>query len=69
MQKSKPSQGPHLAASYTTPAAYFSYIQKVKYADYVINTSGDLAGTRSQVAEVNSKLRELAASTSGKRRS
>ena len=43
--------------------------EKVKYADYVIDTSGDLAGTRSQVGELNSKLRELAASTSGKRRS
>ena len=43
--------------------------EKVKYADYVIDTSGDLAGTRMQVAEVNSKLWELAASTSGKRRS
>ena len=43
--------------------------EKVKYADYVIDTSGDLAGTRMQVAEVNSKLRKLAASTSGKRRS
>lgn len=43
--------------------------EKVKYADYVIDTSGDLAATRSQVGEVNSKLRELAASTSGKHRS
>ena len=43
--------------------------EKVKYADYVIDTSGDLAATRSQVVEVNSKLRELAASTSGKSRS
>lgn len=43
--------------------------EKVKYADYVIDTSGDLAATRSQVVEVNSKLREFAARTSGKRRS
>ena len=43
--------------------------EKVKYADYVIDTSGDLAATRSQVVEVNSKLREFSASTSGKRRS
>ena len=43
--------------------------EKVKYADYVIDTSGDLAATHSQVVEVNSKLREFSASTSGKRRS
>jgi dephospho-CoA kinase len=43
--------------------------EKVKYADFVIDNSGDTANTRRQVEEVNSKLRELAASTSGKRRS
>jgi dephospho-CoA kinase len=43
--------------------------EKVKYADYVIDTSGDFAATWSQVSEVNSKLREFAARTSGKRRS
>jgi len=43
--------------------------EKVKYADFVIENSGDLANARRQVAEVSSKLRELAASTSGTRRS
>jgi dephospho-CoA kinase len=43
--------------------------EKVKYADFVIDNSGDLAETRRQVAEVNSKLREFAASTSGMRHS
>jgi dephospho-CoA kinase len=43
--------------------------EKVKYADYVIDTSGDFTATRSQVSEVNSKLREFAARTSRKRRS
>ena len=43
--------------------------EKVKFADFVIENSGDLANTRRQVAEVNSKLQELAASTPGKRRS
>ncbi len=43
--------------------------EKVKYAGFVIDNSGDTANTRRQVEEVNSKLRELAASTSGKRRS
>jgi dephospho-CoA kinase len=32
--------------------------EKVKYADFVIDNSGDLAETRRQVAEVNSKLRK-----------
>jgi len=36
--------------------------EKVKYADFVIDNSGDLSNTRRQVVEVNSKLRELAAS-------
>jgi dephospho-CoA kinase len=35
--------------------------EKIKYADYIIDSSKDLANTRRQVAEVNSKLRELAA--------
>jgi dephospho-CoA kinase len=39
--------------------------EKVKYADFVIDNSGDPSNTRRQVVEVNSKLRELAASTSG----
>ena len=42
--------------------------EKVKYGDYVIDTSGNLAHTRRQVAQVNSKLRESAASTSGTHR-
>jgi dephospho-CoA kinase len=42
--------------------------EKVKYADFVIENSRDPANTRGQVSEVNSKLREFAASTSGTRR-
>jgi dephospho-CoA kinase len=42
--------------------------EKLKYADYVVDTSGDLAHTRHQVVEINSKLRELAASTPDKPR-
>jgi len=42
--------------------------EKVKYADFVIDNSGDLSNTRRQVVEVNSKLRESAASISGRRR-
>jgi len=41
--------------------------EKVKYADFVIDNSGEGAETRRQVEEVNSKLRELAANTSGTR--
>ena len=41
--------------------------EKVKYADFVIDNSDDLPDTRRQVQEVNSRLRELAANTSGKR--
>ena len=33
--------------------------EKVKYADYVIDNSGDLAKTRSQVTEVHSQLRKM----------
>ena len=33
--------------------------EKVKYADFVIDNSGELRNTRNQVAEVHSKLREL----------
>ena len=40
--------------------------EKVKYADFVIDNSGDLSDTRRQVEEVNSRLREFAGSTSGK---
>jgi dephospho-CoA kinase len=36
--------------------------EKVKYADFVIDNSGDLSNTRRQVKDVNSKLRELAGS-------
>jgi dephospho-CoA kinase len=43
--------------------------EKVEYADFVIENSGDLATARRQVAEVTSRLRELAASTSDTRRS
>ena len=41
---------------------------KVKFADFVIDSSGDLSKTRRQVEEISSKLQELAASTSGMRR-
>ena len=41
--------------------------EKVKYADFVIDNSSDLSNTRRRVVEVNSRLRELAASTSGTR--
>ena len=41
--------------------------EKAKYADFVIDNSGDLSQTRRQVAEVNSKLRELAANTLDRR--
>jgi dephospho-CoA kinase len=40
--------------------------EKVKYADFVIDNSGDLPNTRRQAQAVNSRLRELAANTSGK---
>lgn len=43
--------------------------EKVKFADFVIENSGDVAGARRQVEAVNSRLRELAASTSDTRRS
>ena len=43
--------------------------EKVKYADFVIDNSGDLAETRRQVTEINARLRESAANTSGKRHS
>jgi len=42
--------------------------EKAKHADFVVDNSGYLAETRSQVAEVNSRLREFVANTSGKRR-
>jgi dephospho-CoA kinase len=41
--------------------------EKVNYADFVIDNSGDLPNTRRQVQEVNSRLRELASNTSDKR--
>jgi len=43
--------------------------EKVKYADFVIDNSGTLSTTRNQVQQVNSKLRECASNTSGKRHS
>ena len=43
--------------------------EKVKYADFVIDNSGTLSATRNQVQQVNSKLREFASNTSGKRHS
>ena len=43
--------------------------EKVKCGDFVIDTSENLAATRRQVEQVNSKLREFAANTSGTRRS
>ncbi len=42
--------------------------EKARHADFVIDNSEDLPETRRQVAEVNSKLREFAANTSGTRR-
>ena len=42
--------------------------EKVKYADFVIENSADLGNARRQVAEVTSRLRELAGNTSGTRR-
>jgi dephospho-CoA kinase len=44
-------------------AAQMPVEEKVKYGDFVIDTSTDLATTRRQVEMINSKLRELAAST------
>jgi dephospho-CoA kinase len=43
--------------------------EKVKYADFVIDSSGELADTRRQVTEITARLRESAANTSGKRHS
>jgi dephospho-CoA kinase len=37
--------------------------EKVKYGDFVIDTSTDLETTRRQIEAINSKLRELAANT------
>ena len=45
------------------PAAQMPVEEKVKHGDFVIDTSSDLAATRRQVELINSKLRELAAST------
>jgi dephospho-CoA kinase len=41
--------------------------EKVKYADFVIDNSGDLSETRHQVEQINSKLREFAANTVDRR--
>jgi dephospho-CoA kinase len=43
--------------------------EKTKYADFVIDNSRELSQTRSQVEQINSKLREFAANTVDKRRS
>ena len=43
--------------------------EKVKYADFVIDNSGDLDDMRLQVTEINARLREFVANTSGKRHS
>ncbi len=43
--------------------------EKVKFANFVIDNSGDLGETRRQVEETNSTLRELAARTLDKPRS
>jgi dephospho-CoA kinase len=43
--------------------------EKVKYADFVIDNSRGFSSTRTQVEEVNSKLREFAAHTSDTPRS
>ena len=43
--------------------------EKVKFANFVVENSGDLTGTRRQVEEINSKLQEFAANTSGRRHS
>jgi len=50
-------------------AAQMPLSEKMKFADYVIDNSGDLTRTRRQVEEVNSKLRQLSANTSDTRRS
>jgi len=44
-------------------AAQMPVEEKLKHADFVIDTSTDLAATRRQVEMVNSKLRELASNT------
>jgi len=49
-------------------AAQMPVEEKVKYGDFVIDTSGELASTLRQVIEVNSKLREFAGNTSGRSR-
>jgi dephospho-CoA kinase len=43
--------------------------EKVRYADYVIDTSGELPATRSQVERINTILREQASNTSDSSRS
>ncbi len=48
-------------------ASQMPFEEKVKYADYVIDTSGDLEETRREVERINSKLRELVGSTLNKR--
>jgi dephospho-CoA kinase len=43
--------------------------EKAKYADYVIDSSGELPETRRQVEAINSRLRQLHANTSDRRHS
>lgn len=43
--------------------------EKARFADFVIDTSGAMESTGTQVAEINSRLRALAEGTSGTRRS
>lgn len=42
--------------------------EKIRFADFVIENSGDLSETRREVTEINSKLRALAVNTSGTNR-
>jgi dephospho-CoA kinase len=48
-------------------AAQMPLSEKVRFADFVIDNSADLAATRRQVGETYSRLRELAAHTSDRR--
>jgi dephospho-CoA kinase len=50
-------------------AAQMPLSKKIRFADFVIDNSRDLAETRRQVGEIYSRLRELAAHTSDRRHS
>jgi dephospho-CoA kinase len=50
-------------------ASQMPMVDKVKYGDYVIDTSGDLKETRRQVEDINSRLRESSSNTSDNRHS